>query len=297
MSDASAAVALDERRIVVADDETNELRLYDAARGGPPLSSHDLTAFLEIGPGNPEADLEGGVRVGDRIYWVSSHESTKKGKYAPNRHRFFATTFRVTGEGVTVTGLGRPFRGLAGAIAAVLGLEGALSIEGLAASPDGQTLYLGLRQPRAVVVPLTNAKAVTESGAEPALGKPLLWDLGGLGIRSLEYSSRHAAFFVLAGPTDEGSRFELYRWSGKPEDAPQRVQPLDSSAWGQPEALLSLEGSAELLLLSDDGTLRVAVASRSECLEDYGTDGTCPNKRLRAQASKSFRGFRMPCGS
>lgn len=88
MCDASAAVALDNERFVVADDEGNVLRVFK--RGEPePLSEHNLTKFLDAKKG--ESDLEGAARVGDRIYWISSHGVNKNGKFEPNRQRFFAT--------------------------------------------------------------------------------------------------------------------------------------------------------------------------------------------------------------
>lgn len=78
-----------------------------------------------------------------------------------------------------------------------------LTIEGLCASADGKTLYIGFRNPLhkkgskeyAIVMPLKNAASVIEKAERAVFGKPLLWDLDGLGIRDMAYSQYQKAFF------------------------------------------------------------------------------------------------------
>jgi hypothetical protein len=176
-----------------------------------------------------------------------------------------------------------------------------LNIEGLCASPDGKTIYIGFRNPRpygissprakAIVVPLNNAKYVIERGSEPMFGAPMLWDLGGLGIRSMEYSDFHKAFFIIAGPYNEDIEFALYRWSGEKDKPPVLVRKLrqDISSF-KPEALICFKNSGKFLLLSDDGSLAIKVSSPSECEEgELSGDGTCLNKYLTDQNKKYFR--------
>ena len=57
-SDASAVVFLDEKRFVIADDETNVLRVYSIENTGGPLSVLDLNAFLNTEDDHPELDIE-----------------------------------------------------------------------------------------------------------------------------------------------------------------------------------------------------------------------------------------------
>src|SRR4051812_36160882 len=90
MSDASAAIDLGGKRIVVGDDETNSLRIF-STDGGAPLLTVELSAFLELDKKNPESDIEAAARIGDRIYWITSHGRSKDGKLMPNRQRLFAT--------------------------------------------------------------------------------------------------------------------------------------------------------------------------------------------------------------
>src|SRR6267143_1742814 len=73
MCDASAAVSLTSNLFIVANDEDNILRIYRRHPGGLPVLTCDLNSFLRVTGKSTEADLEGSARIGDRIYWISSH--------------------------------------------------------------------------------------------------------------------------------------------------------------------------------------------------------------------------------
>ena len=330
MSDASAAVAVDEEMFIVADDENNVLRVYKINGSRLPVFCYDLTQFLNIDPEHPEADIEGATMIGDTIYWISSHGRNKDGKMRANRYRFFATSVKVENGNVTIRPVGIPCQTLIHGLlktrsARQLGLgrvtrfdapnltkrerkslapkKYGLNIEGLCASPDGKTIYIGFRNPRpfdrvsfrakALVVALNNPKQVIERGNPTIFGDPLLWDLGGLGIRSMEYSDFHKAFFIIAGPHNEKPGFTLYRWSGEKDRPPVLVRELrpDKSSFS-PEALVSFKNSGKFLLLSDDGSLVINVSSPGECEQGrLNEDGTCLNKYLSDQNKKYFRGI------
>ncbi|MBN2269658.1 MAG: DUF3616 domain-containing protein [Sedimentisphaerales bacterium] len=328
-SDASAAVALGEDMFVMADDENNILRVYKIG-GDSPVYSYDMTEFLKIESDHPEADIEGATKVGRRVYWITSHGRNKDGKVRPNRYRFFATDIDVVGDKVRIQPVGKPCSTLLTGLlslksmrdlelhkAAGLGLtslsgkgtkslapkDEGLNIEGLSASADGQTLYIGFRNPipvdkstgraSALVVTLNNPADVVERGDAPVFGDYMLWDLGGLGIRSIEYSTFHKAFFIVAGASDETRQFALYRWSGRNDQQPEILKQMSQSNFG-PEALMPFPNSEMLLLLSDDGTLPVSVADPSECVEgELNPDGMCPNKFLLNPNSKTFRAIQL----
>jgi hypothetical protein len=329
-SDASAAMAVADDMFVVADDENNVLRIYETDKAGQQVGSFDMTSFLNIEPEFPEADIEAATRVGRRIYWITSHGRNRDGKPRPNRYRFFATELLVEGRSVKLLPAGKPCENLVHELlktnaAARLGLDKAtrfgvelkrkdreklapknegLNIEGLCASPDDGTLYIGLRNPRprdkqdsrvkAIVIPLLNPARVIEKGETPIFGEPLLWDLAGLGIRSMEYSPFHKTYFIIAGGPDDDNEggFVLYRWSGKTEENPAPVRKLDTDQYRFiPEALIPFEKSGRLLMLSDDGSLVVKVAGEWECIKgEYRKDGTTLNKYLANPAKKTFRG-------
>ncbi len=329
-SDASAAIAVSEEMFIMADDENNVLRICKINGSGLPVFRCDLTQFLNIYPEHPEADIEDATMIGDTIYWISSHGRNRDGKMRPNRYRFFATSVKVENGKVLIQPVGIPQQTLIHYLikskhAQQLGLGRAtrfdapnltkqerkslapkragLNIEGLCASPDGKTIYIGFRNPRiyersnprtkAIVVPLNNPKQVIERGRSPIFGAPMLWDLGGLGIRSMEYSDFHKAFFIIAGPYNEELGFVLYRWSGERDKPPVLVRKLrqDGSSL-KPEALICFKNSSKFLLLSDDGSLAIKVSYPSECEEgELSEYGTCLNKYLTDQNKKSFRGI------
>jgi len=328
-SDASAAVALSEDMFVVADDENNIWRIYETSKAGQPVSSFDMTSFLDIETEHPEADIEAAAKIGQRIYWITSHGRNKDGKIRPNRYRFFSTEVLFENQSIKLRPVGKPYKTLVHELvktntARRFGLDKAtrfgeniskkereklapkedgLNIEGLCASSDGETLYIGFRNPRpkdrrsgrakAIVIPLLNPDRIIEAGESPVFGKPILWDLSGLGIRSMEYSHFHKTCFIIAGGPDEDLGFALYRWSGKPDSPPVIEQKLSlGKSKFTPEAIIPFEKSGRLLILSDDGSLVVKVAGKWECLEgEYRKDGTTLNKYLANPSRKTFRGI------
>lgn len=264
--DASAAVALDEQHFAVADDERNVLLVYRRGHAEA-VGSLSLVDFLGA---EKESDLEGAAQVGNVVYWISSHGLNSKGKGGKDRRRFFATevmpgttppSLRVITpprhdllEAMTQAPALAPYA-LAKAAQLPAEAPGGLNIEGLAATPDGG-LLIGFRNPvpvnGALVVPLENPRAVL-SGAPAVFGPPIELALGGRGIRSIEGVG--GGYLIVAGPPADDGSFALYRWSGTRGDAPVPLA-LDLGTL-RPEALLAIPGTRKLLVLSDDGGVKV----------------------------------------
>ena len=97
MCDASAAVPLGPDHFVVANDEDNNIRVYRADRAGPPVQGVNLAPFLRLSRKSAELDLEGAVRIDDRVYWITSHGRNEKGRDQPSRRHFFATDIAFPG--------------------------------------------------------------------------------------------------------------------------------------------------------------------------------------------------------
>ena len=326
-SDASAAVAVNKDTFIVADDENNVLRVYKTNNPSLPVSSLDLSIFLAVDPEHPETDIEGATMVGDRIYWITSHGRNKNGKMRTSRYRFFATKVNVQNQHVEITPIGIPCHTLVHNLvktkaARQLGLENVtrfntnlkkrqreslapkkagLNIEALCASADGNTLYIGFRNPRpyethtsrakALVVPLENPRLVIEKGGQPDFGEPILWNLGGLGIRSMEYSPFHKFYFIVAGTHNQESKFALYRWLGEKNTQPAFVTEICTDNYDfTPEALAVFKGSNRLLLLSDDGSIEFNVSNPSDCMAgELLPGGKCLNKHLTDAGKKLFK--------
>lgn len=261
LCDASAAVALDAHHFVTADDEHNELSVYQ--RGEARRVGQIDLKFLKA---DKESDLEGAAQVGKRIYWIASHARNSHGEVRKDRHRLFATEI----VGTTVEPVGKPYTGLLTDLLAAPGLaplklaeaagraaeaESGFNIEGLAAAADG-SLLIGLRNPipqgKAILVPLLNPAELVDGKGPARFGAAIRLDLGGRGVRSVERVG--SGYLIAAGPPADEGTFAVYRWSGKATDAPSAVQ-LDLGTL-RPEALLAWP-DGQLTLLSDDGGVRV----------------------------------------
>ena len=288
MCDASAAVALDDTLFAVGNDEDNTLRVYDAKKGGAPVQSLDLSAFLKVDPKFPESDLEGAAWLGDRIFWITSHGRNQDAKFRESRHRFFATTVQTTNHTPRLFPVGTPYPRLLSDLLRdpqfkILKLSGAskrapkdrggLNIEGLCATPDGH-LLIGFRNPipfgLGLIVPLLNPNQVI-AGQTAQFGRPSLLNLHGQGIRDLGHW--HGKYLIVAGSPNLQGVSKVYLWAGG-QTQPELLDAIDLSEFN-PEAVVVYPGNTRSFqLLSDDGTKLV--------------DGL-PCKRLPNPMLRSFR--------
>jgi hypothetical protein len=301
--DASAAAYLGNGHFAVADDESDVLQVYRRGGGGP-VGELRLSRYLNPGDRRPNArpveiDIEGAAAIGDRIYWISSHGRKKDGSVDPQRWRLFATDVdrRAPTPSLMPAG-GKAYKSLLVDIATDSRLaflkeaaelkpeaKGGFNIEGLAATPDGG-LLVGFRNPQvtgaAVVLPITNPAAMVDKGAKPQFGDPILLDLGGRGVRSIERVGDQ--YLIAAGPYGDADTsrampvFVLYRWSGRADQAPEMVRSLDFGSF-RAEAMFFDADAKDLYLLSDDGAEQV-----------NGRD--CKDRKTGEQ-DKSFRGRPM----
>ena len=302
MCDASGAVELDAGTFMIADDEDNVLRVYDAARGGPPLAAVDVSPGVGLQPRGkkrprmPELDLEAATRIGDRAYWLTSHGRNSSGRLRPERMRFFATTLPGPGAAAAqVEVVGSSDRlldaliadprfarfGLAAAAERAPKADGGLNLEGMTAGPDGR-LLLGFRNPvpdRLALLFTVHAPDRLLAGdgegegagvGADAIGPPIRLDLGGQGVRALTWW-RDRYLIVAGHHASGGGPSRLYAWDGA--GAPTAIA-VDLTGYN-PEATFSPDGAAELMLLSDDGEVAI--------------DGQ-PCKELTDHGRRRFRG-------
>jgi hypothetical protein len=295
MCDASAVVSLDDGLFAVADDEDSVIRVY--SRHAPGRSVHMLSVapFLGLPRRGAEVDLEGAARLGNHIYWISSHACNAQGKEQPSRRRFFATTGSVSNGVVDLRPVGKPYAGLledlicdprlapfdlANASRRMPKSRSALNIEALCATPEGH-LLIGFRNPipggRALIVPLLNPEALVAGTHRARFGEPILLNLGGLGLRGIAY--RHDCYWLVAGSYGNERSSRLYQWHGG-EDVPRPLVLAELEGLN-PEAVTFFnepEGD-QLWVASDDGTVRIGGV---EC------------KRLKDSRAKRFRAVSIP---
>nr|WP_107054383.1 hypothetical protein [Streptomyces sp. NRRL S-350] len=284
-SDASAAVDAGGGYLVVGDDESNTLRLYDRAGSGAPLHTWDFSTALGV---SKEIDIEAATRVGDTIYWTGSLGNNKDGVVKPDRHTVFATT--ITGSGATTQlSLAGSYDGLrddliswdsahgdrygfaAGAAEgqAPKQIDG-FNVEGLEFAPGSTTTaYVGFRAPltpavtggRALLVPVTNFPSLLDgSDAHATFGDPIELDLGGLSIRDLRRNGL-GQYLIVAGSwaaEDNSAPYALYRWNGRADSRPVKLLDLPTGEYGAWEAVADVPDldapGARAQLITDDGS-------------------------------------------
>jgi Protein of unknown function (DUF3616) len=293
--DASAAVALDGSHIIVGDDELPWLSVYDIA-GGRLQKKIPLPAQL-TGQGDiddpPEADIEAATVFGNQIVWISSHGRNAKGKVRENRRQLFSS-HQLAADGVTWNvSFSRSYHGLLDAILAthhegygvlktaigdlrkrvpdLAPKKDGFNIEGMAATPDGKSLLIGMRNPteggQALLFPIENAADLLKAGSASAnLGRVRELDLEKRGIRDIAWSPAHQEYLIIGGQANDdgpGPGFAVFRWTGQENAKPQPVSAFDDFKQiphFHPEAIVPLHEAAtgqysiEVLLLSDDGT-------------------------------------------
>jgi len=305
MCDASAAVALDENTFIVANDEDNDLRIFDKNKPNE-LQRIKLSKIFDgkIFDGeNLEIDIEGATWLGDKIFWIGSHSASKNGKSRPSRQRLFAVKTSSDGkEKFNVVSFGKIYTDLISDLEKDARFKdfklkeaksikpkdiGGLSIEALAATPEGH-LLIGFRNPllggkissekilingKSLVVELLNPLEVIE-GKTARFAAPVTLDLDGLGIRGMEYDKSQKRYVIIAGPYFDKqeiipqdtklSESRVYLWSGKLSEKPEYQQNVNLSGFNAETVFFypqSKKGFMEIF--SDDGKANCSNGFRS----------------------------------
>ncbi|MFG2309696.1 hypothetical protein ACGFS9_13630 [Streptomyces sp. NPDC048566] len=283
-SDASAAVDAGGGYAIVADDESNTLRLYNRSQSGGPVRTWDFGAQAGV---TKEIDIEAAARVGDTVYWTGSLGNNKDGVYKPDRTTVFTTKVSGSGAATTLT-YGSSYGRLRDDLVAWDEANGGrygfadgtadgrapkridgFNVEGLEFAPGSSTTaYLGFRAPlapavpggKALLVPVTNIDKVLGSGARAAFGAPVELDLGGLSIRDIRRNASNQ-YLIVAGSwaaDDNSDPHALYSWDGDPAHAPVKRADLPTTDPGGWEAVVDVPDldvpGARAQLITDDGS-------------------------------------------
>lgn len=289
-SDASTAIALDAKYMIVGDDESSILRVYDRS-GGDAVLEWDYAA---VTGSTDEVDLEAATLVNGILYLTGSHSNKKTGKDADSRELIFAVKISGTGAETTFKYLGK-FTGMEAALVAWdqtenggrLGLAASsgagvapentngFSIEGLTTSTDDSALWLSFRAPqidsvtrdKALIVPVINYAALLDGSdtTTPVFGDAIELNLGGRGIRSIDKAADGSGYLILAGPAGTSSAevthdFRLFTWTGDANSAPvelnNNLDALLKATGGSFESIVSpasIKPGTQIQLLQDNG--------------------------------------------
>ena len=280
MCEASGAVALPEGsfgdRFLMLNNEDNILRIYAVGTPDAPVERNIGDAIGLSSRNRDDLDLEAATWLDGQAILISSLGRNDDGEVREARWQFLSVA--VEGEGddaVITTPKGRSDKLLAALatldedFAAAIGdltqddsglspKKAGINLEGMSVTADGASLFLGFRNPvpkgQSVLVKLLNPKPVLFQDADPAFAPPIRLDLGGRGIRSLEYSPAAGAYFIVAGPFDSGTGFDLYRWveGADPVPVPGAREALASLGDFAPEGLIIDQTGKRLQLFSDN---------------------------------------------
>ena len=286
--DASAAVPLGQDQFIVGNDEADEelgnlLRVYSSQESGKvttlPISINEFVNTRK------EIDLEAVTELNGVIYWITSHGRNSSGEIKPKRHQLFAT--KLTGEDNVLEQVGQSYTRLLywdlltesklkalreNDVERLAPKLGGINIEGLTTTPEGD-LLIGFRSPltenKALLVPLKNPlELMTQNSTKAQFGEPILLDLGGLGVRSIEYWPVIKAYIIIAGEVGGGDRFALYLWSGNPTENPELIN-LNLPAGFRPESVVFYPHLGDRFqLLSDDGTIQRVNGKQCKEIQD-----------------------------
>ena len=285
-SNVSGATALDVDRFIVADDEDNQLSIFDKSQ--PKALNPSITLFRvfngEIEDGkHKEIDLEGAARIGDVYFWIGSHSTSSKGNTRITRHNLFAIHISETKPGKykaercgavynhLITDLKRDIRFITYSFDRAENIApkaiGGLSIEGLAATPE-QGLLIGFRNPliggikkddklidgKALLINLLNPLAVLQ-GQAAEFSQPIELNLDGLGIRDIARVKDHK-YLIVAGPyhanEDRMEKHRLYFWDSKSGKL-DRLEHIDLKDLNIEAAFFFPDQIDRVELLTDDG--------------------------------------------
>ncbi len=115
IADASAAIALDDDYMIIANDESNLLYVYNRSQSGLPVKTYDfnqsnILSLTDGSSGNwKEVDVEAGTKsiaTTGKIYWLGSMSNSSSFNDKPNRNRLFAVTATGTGAATAFTDAG-----------------------------------------------------------------------------------------------------------------------------------------------------------------------------------------------
>ena len=245
--------------LVLDDDTTGEIFLVEV--GADTTQTGDA---VPIALGADVRDMEG-ITFDGTSYYVVGSQSKPTGFEGAGlvRFRYDPVTRRIS----NAEAIGGLKAWLADNVAELHGTgseigDHVLNIEALAWDPVGKRLLLGLRAPvvdgQALVVPI---KLVDPAGSFSrdnirADGPAVRVDLGGDGIRSLEYDPALNAYRLITGATlnEETRDFRLVEWDGR-DGTPVRDIALYSKKL-KPEGITNaaLYGKQTKVIVFDIGT-------------------------------------------
>ena len=263
----SGAISLEDGKVLLVEDESLEsLQLIEIDSDGvakelkAPKMSKEIKAIFE----DEVRDLEGATSNGEgSIYLITSHSSNKADKRKVAREQIVRFKYH-NGEVSDI----KLYHGLLSSLekvhpqfkyalsSKVKSRKKEISIEALAWSTPDNALLIGFRSPlidkKAVVVELQNPNELFDTKQKPKLGKPILLDLDGDGIRGMSWDDKSNGYWIIAG--DVGKRtnaFSLWFWNKEENSVSKSEKNFNI---GYAEGITNID-NVGMLIVKDDGSI------------------------------------------
>jgi archaellin len=309
MADGSNSIDLNDSTFITADDEQNEIRIYNRYTSGGPKKIFEYSKFLQLTDCKnsicSECDIESAtksIEKPNRIYWLGSMSNGKapKSNSKPNRNRLFATDI-INNDSIIFIGFYDKlkeaivrFGNQNGYQLSNSAMEGTnpkdadgFNIEGMCFSPDNSTLFVACRAPlvpiknrkKALIIPIINFETWFNNGqpnSEPSFAPPIELDLKTRGIRDIIKLSNNK-LLIAAGNCDGELHAALYVWDGIGTNLPKLLPDFNLTN-------LNVEGLMEIK--GNDGIHKIQVIC-DDGKQVYYNDGI-EAKDLNQQAFKKF---------
>lgn len=272
-SDDSSAIDVGDGYFLVADDEKNNIGLYNGA-----VSGREVAQFSPPKANDSENDLEASAQKGNQVYFFGSEGNNKSGEStSSDRNVVWSATLSGAGANATLTpgvevrgflddlktwdqAHGNWFGITAGDAEGKLPeLLNGVDLEGAEFSPDGSEIYLGMRAPiapttpgtpqtpggDAVIFTVTNfdsvMAAVAAGQAQPhwQFGDPILLNLDGQSIREIRKNADNQ-YLIISGQA--GTEDTPANHSGP---AGNMLWAWDGQPGDQPQLLSTSQGSVQ----------------------------------------------------
>ena len=286
----SAVQQLPDGKLLIAEDEPNHaFSIISIDKTGRFIEDEALDTRVITGFKRRLSDLEALARDDEGfIYALTSHSRTRKGNRSPDREHLMR--FKIQDGNVlgltsydNLTQVLETDHKLHDLIRERTKAEVSfeeINIEGMAFDPVKKRLVLGFRDPEfnnmALVAFISNPKDVFERNAQPEFDEVAILDIGGGGIRSLNYDPVLKNYVIANEVKDEnGQKFsQLWTWSGNPTDEPQKISLPNLQHITNVEAVdsITVNGKPQMILMGDEGNASQKITAKY-MLVDYSQLG------------------------
>lgn len=250
--------------ILIEDEAAHPFHLVRLKSNG---SLEEAGEIRQSGPKTKLIDLEGIAFDGHFVYAITSHSLNKKGKAPEGRSILIRYQYRQGELEVSsvIKDLKAPVISLLKLIYpgfTEAQLSNQLNIEALSWSSDSQSLYLGLRAPvingQSLIIQINRPSDMFERGSAAAFDAQIIaLNLGGVGIRAMNWDAQLNRFVLIAGDKKKGDgQFVAWSWSGSSEIAAEKQWEAGKSTEGL--AQFKIPGLNGWVLLKDDGKRKKA---------------------------------------